>query len=336
MKIILCFLLLLASPAIAESKYAPLKTYAPLDKDLSTVNYPYPVAFHEFEAQGQKLRMAYMDVKADKPNGKTVILLHGKNFSASYWDRTIRDLTAVGYRVIAPDQIGFGKSTKPEHLQYSFQALAQWTNDLVKSRGVERYSIIGHSMGGMLATRYALMYPDQVERLALVNPIGLEDRKRDVPYKSVDQIYQQELKSTPEKIRAYQTKAYYAGQWKPEYDASIANLAGWTLHKDYPIIAWNSALHSEMIYTQPVVYEFPELQMPTLLMLGTRDRTAPGADSVADKEKREALGRYDLLGKKIAAMNPRIELVEIENVGHLPQVEAYDTYIKSLKSFLAR
>ncbi|WP_252499309.1 alpha/beta fold hydrolase, partial [Escherichia coli] len=43
--------------------------------------------------------------------------------------------------------------------------------------GVARASVIGHSMGGMLATRYALLYPRQVERLVLVNPIGLEDWK---------------------------------------------------------------------------------------------------------------------------------------------------------------
>lgn len=310
--------------------------YQPLDKDLSTVEYPYPVTFHEFEAQGQKLRMAYMDVKAEKPNGKTVLLLHGKNFSASYWEKTIRDLRAAGYRVIAPDQIGFGKSTKPKDFQYSFHALGAWTADLMKARGIEHYSVIGHSMGGMLATRMALMYPEQIKNLALVNPIGLEDWRKTVPYKSVDQNYQQELKSSPEKIRAYQTKAYYDGKWKPDYDASIANLAGWTLHKDYPVIARNSALQSEMIYTQPVVYEFSDLEMPTLLMLGTRDRTAPGADNIADKTKREALGRYDLLGKKIAAMNPKIELMEVEGVGHLPQVEAYDTYINGVKTFLAR
>lgn len=316
-------------PAYAQTGYTPL------DKDLSTITYPYPVSFHDFKAQQQDLRMAYMDVKSENEgNGKTVVLLHGKNFSGSYWERTIRDLSSRGFRVIVPDQIGFGKSTKPAHLQYSFQALATWTDTLLNDIGVTHYELVGHSMGGMLATRMALMYPDKVERLILVNPIGLEDWKKYVPYKTVDQWYEQELKLNPDKIRAYQTKAYYDGQWKSDYDASIANQAGWTLHKDYPIIAWNSALLYDMIFTQPVVYEFADLRMPTLLILGTRDRTALGADAVKDEALRESLGRYDLLGPKIAAMNPEITLKEIDGVGHLPQVEAYDSYFRPLAEFL--
>lgn len=315
-------------PAFAQIQYKPV------DQNMTSVEYPFPVSYYDFTAQNQKLRMAYMDVKPAVPNGKVIVLLHGKNFSASYWQRTITDLSQKGFRVIAPDQIGFGKSTKPEHLQYSFQALSSWTNDLLGSIGVQEYQLIGHSMGGMLATRMALIYPDKVKRLALINPIGLEDWRKHVPYKTVDQWYQQELKQTPDKIRNYQTKAYYDGKWKPEYDQSIANQAGWTLHKDYPIIAWNSALLYDMIFTQPVVYEFADLKMPVLLLLGTRDRTALGADSVKDKSIRDSLGRHDLLGKKIAAMNANIKLDEIEGVGHMPQVEAYDRYIHDLSAFL--
>ena len=132
------------------------------------------------------------------------MLLHGKNFPASYWEPTIRFLTARGYRVIAPDQIGFGKSSKPAHYQYSFQQLASNTDAVLDAAGVTKVSVVGHSMGGMLATRFALMYPERVEKLVLVNPIGLEDWKTVVPYHSVDQWYEQEKKATPESVREYQ------------------------------------------------------------------------------------------------------------------------------------
>lgn len=128
-----------------------------LDPELTNYQYPFPVQFFETDTQGHKLRMAYMDVAADKPNGNTVVLLHGKNFSGAYWAPTIKALTAVGYRVIAPDQIGFGKSSKPASYQFSFQALATNTRNLLISLGIEKLVLVGHSMGGMLATRMALM-----------------------------------------------------------------------------------------------------------------------------------------------------------------------------------
>src|SRR5690349_6999785 len=79
----------------------------PLDPELRNYRYPFPVREHAVAIDGQKLKMAYMDIMPSKPNGQTVVLLHGKNFSGNYWERTIRDLSAAGYRVIAPDQIGF-------------------------------------------------------------------------------------------------------------------------------------------------------------------------------------------------------------------------------------
>lgn len=312
-------------------------SFKAFDRDLNGYDYPYPVSYFSLHTQGQKLRMAYMDVqpKEDNANGQTVLLLHGKNFTSAYWEATIAALTESGYRVIAPDQIGFGKSTKPEHLQYTFQALATWTHQLMTHLGIEHYSVAGHSMGGMLATRYALMYPQQVRCLVLINPIGLEDWRAIVPYRSVDEWYQQELQLTPDKIRAYQRVAYFDGNWEAQYDKAIIPQAGWTLHRDYPIIARNSALHYDMIFTQPVLYEFSQLQMPVLLLIGTRDRTALGRDRVSDPKLLEELGRYDRLGRKTAAIIPNATLAEFHQAGHIPQVEIFDAYIHTLKTFLA-
>ena len=103
--------------------------------------------------------MAYMDVKPAHPNGRTAVLLHGKNFCAATWQATITALTEAGYRVIAPDQIGFCKSSKPAHYQFSFQQLAGNTHALLDSLGIDKATVMGHSTGGMLAIRYALMYP---------------------------------------------------------------------------------------------------------------------------------------------------------------------------------
>ena len=303
------------------------------DAELSAYQYPFPVRFLELPSQQQTVRMAYMDVAASQPNGHTVVLLHGKNFPASYWEPTIRFLSARGYRVIAPDQIGFGKSSKPAHYQYSFQQFASNTGAVLDAAGVTKVSVVGHSMGGMLATRFALMYPERVEKLVLVNPIGLEDWKTVVPYHSVDQWYQQETKATPDSVREYQRNSYYGGTWKPEYERLIETSVGAIKHPDYPRVAWASALIYDMIYTQPVVYEFPRLRVPTLLVIGQRDRTALGRAWVS-KDVAATLGDYPALGKRAAAAIPGATLVEIPGVGHLPQVEAFEAYSQALAQFL--
>jgi len=307
---------------------------AALDPELTNYQYPHPVGFHEFDTQGQRLRMAYMDIAAPRPNGRAVVLMHGKNFSGAYWAPTIKALSEAGYRVIAPDQIGFGKSSKPASYQFSFQALASNTRSLLDSLRVDRFALVGHSMGGMLAARMALMYPERVERLALVNPIGLEDWKLVAPYRTVEENFAQELRATPESIKEYQRVNYFGGEWRPEYDALTEILAGWTRHPDYRRVAWNAALTSDMVFTQPVLYEFERLKAPTLLIIGQRDRTAIGKERVP-KEVAATMGDYPALGKAAARRIPGARLVEIAEAGHVPQVEAPARYFRALLDFLA-
>ena len=301
---------------------------------LTNYEYPYKVENITLSTQQQNLTMAYMNVKPDNFNGKTIVLFHGKNFNGAYWKTTIKALTSKGYQVIAPDQIGFGKSSKPDHFQYSFQELAKNTKVLLDSLGIKKTAILGHSMGGMLATRFTLMYPEITEKLILENPIGLEDWKLVVPYQTIDWWYQSELKKTYEGIKNYQLNSYYDGKWKPEYDEWVNLLAGWTLNSDYKKIAWNAALTYDMIFNQPVVYEFKNIKCPTLLIIGTRDRTALGKPLVS-KEVRENMGLYQYLGKRTQQEIPNAKLVEIKNIGHLPHIESFEKFINPLTEFLA-
>ncbi len=306
-----------------------------LDIMLSNYTYPYPVKYIQLDIQQQKLRMAYMDIKPSNYNGKNIVLLHGKNFNGAYWETTARELSKQGFRVIIPDQVGFGKSSKPLHFHYTFQQLAENTKNLLDSIGVTKTAVLGHSMGGMLATRFALMFPETTERLILENPIGLEDWKLVVPYKNVDWWYKNELGKTYEKIKSYQLESYYDGKWKPEYDKWVNLLAGWTLNSDYKTIAWNAALTYDMIFTQPVVYEFKNIKCPTLLIIGTRDRTALGKPLVSE-EVRKTMGLYNQLGKEAQKKIPNAELVEIENIGHLPHIESFDKFISPLIKFMKK
>ncbi len=330
-KLLLLILACLASPAAAQ-------TYGP---ELQGFDYPFPVQTFSFPSQEQALTMAYLDLAPTGPNNgpenkKVAVLLHGKNFCAATWEGTITALTGAGYRVIAPDQIGFCKSAKPHAYQFSFQALARNTRALLHSLGIDHAVMIGHSTGGMLAIRYALMYPDATDRLVLVDPIGLEDWKaKGVPSISVDDWYARELKTSADGIKRYEQATYYAGQWRAEYDRWVQMLAGLNAGPGQEAVAWDSALLYDMIYTQPVVYELGALKPDTLLMIGDKDTTAIGKD-LAPPDIQATLGNYPVLAKQAAAAIPHATLVQFPDLGHAPQISDPARFHAALLGWLNR
>src|ERR1700744_5431584 len=110
----LSFALLTLSLASLQAAEPGIAQREPYGIDLEGFAYPYPVNLLPLVNDGEQLRMAYMDVAPAQPNGRVVVLLHGRNFPSSYWAPVIKTLTDAGYRVVVPDQIGFGKSSKPE------------------------------------------------------------------------------------------------------------------------------------------------------------------------------------------------------------------------------
>jgi|SRR6266496_4199361 len=293
--------------------------------------YPFPVSYASLVLEGADVKLAYMDVApTGTPNGRTVLLLHGKNFFGAYWEGTIRALAGAGFRVVAPDQIGFGKSTKAD-LHYSFELLASSTRQLLQRLRVDKVAVVGHSMGGMLAVRFALMYPALATHLVLENPIGLEDYREKVPYQSLEAMYHNNLEVTEEGLRKFIASYFVA--WKPEYEPFVAVPYRWSLSPEYPRQALTSALTYQMIYTQPVVQDLPRLRLPTLLAIGQADRTSLGRTNLP-KDVLATLGRFPELGRKAAAAIPAARLVEIPDVGHVPHLEAPERFHPALLEFL--
>lgn len=294
---------------------------------LENVKYPYPVKFLPLRVENQDIRMAYMDIKPANANGKTVMLFHGKNFGGYYWTNVIQALSAKGYRVIVPDQIGFGKSSKP-FIHYSFHQLARFNKQLLDSLGIQSITLMGHSMGGMLATRFSLMYPERVQKLLLEDPIGLEDYRTFVPYNSAADDYKSELKTTYESVKKYYETSYFV-KWKPEYDYLVKIGAGVSKSADFPRYAMVAALTFEMIYEQPVCYEFGLLKVPTVLFIGKEDKTIVGKALLSEEEKAKH-GQYKVLGPETAKKIPGCKLIEFDNCGHIPHIEVTDKFLKAL------
>ncbi|MCX8958686.1 alpha/beta hydrolase [Erwinia psidii] len=331
------YFLLSLSATVMVTASAAEPAFPHYGAELEGFNFPYTIHKFSFASQGQTVTMGYIDIHPqENANGLTVVLMHGKNFCGVTWQNEIDALSRNGYRVIAPDQIGFCTSTKPAHYQYSFQQLAANTRHLLDSLHLTQFILIGHSTGGMLATRYALMYPQQVQKLVLVNPIGLEDWKaKGVPWRGVDDWYQRELKVTVASIKKYELSTYYVGKWKPEYDRWVTMLAGLNNGPGHRRVAWNSALLYDMIFTQPVYYELKNLTVPTTLMIGTADNTAIGSD-IASPQVKSKIGHYDVLGKQAAAQIPRATLIEFQGMGHAPQMEDPGRFNQTLLEDLKR
>src|SRR5215204_597873 len=116
---LLSVLFLSLAPALAQTSSESLGIA------LEGYPYPFPVRFLPLTVERHAVRLAYMDVPPTAAaNGRTVLLLHGRNFPASYWEPTMTALTGAGYRVIAPDQINFGKSSKLDDVPVSFDTRA--------------------------------------------------------------------------------------------------------------------------------------------------------------------------------------------------------------------
>lgn len=330
-KVLLCILTIsLISCTHSPKQNAPQKVAAKniatgFDAELTTYQYHFEVKYFEFPSQEQTMKMAYMDIPAGRPSAKIIVLMHGKNFSGYYFEQLILGLNQEGYRVIVPDQIGFGKSTKPKNYQYSFQALAQNTKALLNHLQVSRHHLLGHSMGGMLAARFTLMYPDSVSKLILVNPIGLEDWKTMTSYKGISEILQSEQSQTPETLKNYQLSNYYDGRWKADYDKLLVAPIGWLNGPDRNSIAWSSALTADMIFTQPVIYELKNIKSPTVLFIGTRDKTAIGK-AWAQEPMKSQMGNYQVLGKTAQKQIKGSRLIELKNLGHMPFIENFEQF----------
>ncbi len=302
--------------------------------NLERFTYPWPVQTMMVSIVGQPATMAYMDVPAARPNGRTVVLLHGKNFCGATWVSSARALTQAGYRVIIPDQIGFCKSSKPRAAQYSFAMMASFTKQLLASRGVTRASIVGHSMGGMLAMRYAIMFPDAVDRLVLVNPLGLVDRSEEgVPYVDVETLWAGEKKADYATIKAYQQANYYHGTWKPAYDRWVWMQAGMLAGAGRDVVALAQAKTGEMIRTQPVAHELSRIKPATTVIVGTLDKTAFGRGA-APASLRDFLKAIPEVAPQAVAKMPKGTLVRLDGLGHSPQVEDPERFEKTLLTVL--
>jgi pimeloyl-ACP methyl ester carboxylesterase len=289
----------------------------PLGIHLEGYEYPYPVKYFQLNIENKKLKMAYMDVSPEGEPLGTIVLLHGGLAFGAYWKDTMQFLKEKGYRVIVPDQLGFGKSSK-QNIHFNLHLLAKNTKELLDNLGVKNAIFVGHSFGGMLATEFALMYPDAVSKLILEDPLSLEDYRVKIPFKSFDDIYQGSLHPTWESILNIH-KSLYA-HWDEKFSEYAEVTYRVSLNEKFSKVAAVQASIYEMIYAEPIVYQLSQLKMPVLFIYGKKDRTAPGKQ-FASEENQKTLGNFPELINSAAKSVPHAEVIAFDDVAHVPHLE---------------
>jgi pimeloyl-ACP methyl ester carboxylesterase len=327
----ICATLLACSSATA---HASTPEHEPYGIDLEGFPYPYPVSLLPLVNDGEQLRMAYMDVGPAHPNGRTALLLHGRNFPSSYWAPVIKTLADAGYRVVVPDQIGFGKSSKPSG-ELHFDTLARNTVALLDHLHIAKADIVAHSMGSMVAVRIARAYPDRITHLVLTAPIGLEDYRQYVPPTPTEKIIETEDKLTPEAYRK-QLQVNYALKLPPDQVTPFIDTRfNIKESAEYPRWLRAYANSAQMIYREPVVHEIPLVSQPTLFIMGADDHNAPGRAN-APEALRSKMGQNAALAQSLAAEMPNAHAEVIPNAGHLVFLDAPAKYNELMLGFLGK
>src|ERR1700759_4746956 len=318
---------LVALPASAQTR-------EPYGIGLEGFAYPYPVNMLPLVNDGEQVRMAYMDVAPAQPNGRSVVLLHGRNFPSSYWAPVIKTLTDAGFRVVVPDHIGFGKSTKPAG-ELHFDTLARNTIALLDHLQIARADIVAHSMGGMVGVRIARAYPDRVAHLFLTAPIGLEDYRLYAPPTPTEKIIETEDKLTADGYRK-QLETNYSLKLPPDqvtpFIEARFNIKG---SSEYP--RWLRAFVNlgQMIYREPVVHEIPLITAPVLFIMGADDHNAPGKPN-APEALRPKMGHNAELAQALAAKMPNAKAEVLPNAGHLVFLDAPAKFNELMLAFLTK
>lgn len=316
------FLLSLASTAaLAQTDWPEVPPaeapahWGAVSANFEEIPYPYPVHFLELNRFQQDIRMAYMDVPpSGRSNGQTVFIQHGMNFYSEAYTPTIKALSAAGFRVLAVDRIGYGKSTKPI-LPYSFNFVAANMKALLDELEIDKVAIVGHSMGGMTVSRFAMVYPEVTTHVVMVNQIGLTDQRQSRPWR--DPFVGGGTTTYQSILRGHQN--YFPLRWPPEHLEFVRRQFGQTMSGEWNRVAQVRRLQGQMLYDDPVVYDWQHIATKALVIGGEEDGLVDDFPTLAHNVNNELQNSTILL---------------YPDVGHAPQIEIPDQFHADLIRFL--
>ena len=260
------------------------------------------------------------------PSSKTtLVFLHGLGSYLKFWRYQLDDFAAKGYRVVAIDMIGYGKSDKPGSFPYSTEAMANVVHEVLKALSVEDPVLVGHSMGGQVALSYAIRYPTDLKGLVLTAPAGFE-KFSDKEKAWFNSVFSTALiKGSSEQViwRSIRRNNFF--RWKSDYEWLIEERVRTAKTADFDRYAYANVKSVQGLANNDFVRNnLDKVSVPTLIIHGDKDRLIPnpymhpGTNPFAD-------GHAKIRGSS---------LVTLEDCGHTVQMDCSAAYNEKVKSFL--
>lgn len=281
---------------------------------------PYPFTTETKSVNG--VAMAYHDSKG---TGQPLVLIHGLASNMGFWRYNIPALEAQGFRVIAVDLIGYGKSSKPYSAPYTLRFYAETIRALLNELGIAKATWVGHSMGGQIAITAALHFPEAVEKLVLLAPAGFEAFKQGEGDWLRNATNPDFVKKTPqERVRANIIQNFY--DWNDEWEWLIeerVRLAATEEFDRFAYAVWKcvGAMLDEYVWDK-----LGNISAPTLVIAGENDNLIPNPFLHG--------GRTRNVMEQGAKAIPNAKLLMIPQAGHMIQIERSTEVSEAIANFL--
>lgn len=245
----------------------------------------------------------YFDVGA----GPVVVLVHGLGSRKEDWLPVLEPLSQK-YRLLVPDQVGFGKSDKPL-LDYSIQTYVDFLNEFLRQLKVEKASLVGESLGGWISALYASEFSGgahlvPVEKLVLVDAAGLR-QEREVPNLNPSSLAE---------MRTMMEAVFFDTSWLNENALRKIFTDKLAQHDGYTV---KSIMSNPVVRSQLLDERLGSIKLPTLVTWGKQDKLLPVAS-----------------GEKYAAGIAGAKLVTFDKCGHVPPIEKTEEFVAAVTGFL--